>query len=174
MSDHHSARMMECYPPPIPCQPLPMPTPINPVRIPKVNNSFSHFTSDLFPVVLLLVVSQWLRNPVCNLCATCVTLFVTVYVVRTLENPNFSLTILHLTGIYLEKFNSNHRVMGRVSVGVGSQADVKSVVRWTVVRENVMWILVRTINQNVQLTLRTVQYTPWCWGWVIVSIFSNS
>ena len=33
ISDHHSARMMECYPPPIPCQPLPMPTPINPVRI---------------------------------------------------------------------------------------------------------------------------------------------
>ena len=99
MSDHHSARMMECYPPPIPCQPLPMPTPINPVRIPKVNNSLSYFsfTSDLFPVELL------------HLCNVCVMLFI-----------------------------------------------------------------VRTINQNVQLTLRTVQYTPWCWGWVIVSIFSNS
>lgn len=33
MSDHHSARMMECYPPPIPCQPPHMPTPINPMGL---------------------------------------------------------------------------------------------------------------------------------------------
>lgn len=33
MSDHHSARMMECYPPTLPCQTPLMPTPVNPVSL---------------------------------------------------------------------------------------------------------------------------------------------
>ncbi|KAL5255980.1 hypothetical protein ACHWQZ_G011255 [Mnemiopsis leidyi] len=59
ISDHHSARMMECYPAPMPCQPLPMPTPINPIGVsphlpphsicsePPSSNSASIITSSM-------------------------------------------------------------------------------------------------------------------------------